>query len=228
MREVMTPTGSPEGSILTAMVSATASMRAPPKADAGIRYRLSEPMSIRMTCGATSPTNPIVPEKQTRIAVTRDTMIIMMMRVLRGLRPRDTDSLSVYDRRLSLALSSDKDTIPMAEAAITNGRCCHCMLPKVPKAHVYIWTYWVGEAMRFSIVVAALNTYITDTPTNIIIAGLMDFTIETPTMNNAGTRDRAKALTIMPAWPLRNGITDMPYTMARDIPKFAPEEIPVM
>ena len=61
--------GSSEGKIALEIVSADISRIAPPKKQAGIRMRLSGPRSRRRKWGTISPTNPMIPDTDTQIAV---------------------------------------------------------------------------------------------------------------------------------------------------------------
>ena len=68
---MMTPTGSSEGSIaMRPTVSQPTTMIPPNSAEAGIRNRLSEPITIRTICGAMSPTKPSSPATLTADAAS--------------------------------------------------------------------------------------------------------------------------------------------------------------
>lgn len=134
--DVITPTGRPVAVISTARQSAAARTNAPHAAEAGSRYLLSESMRILITWGATSPTNPIVPVKQTRVAVTRDTTAMVTRRTVLGLMPEETARFSSQERIFSLALSMDRRATPARVAHIRYGRVSQETLPRVPRPHM--------------------------------------------------------------------------------------------
>lgn len=61
MIAVTTPTGTPVDPTTLPMQSQAMRKNPPNAADAGIRYRLSDPRNILIIWGATSPTKPITP-----------------------------------------------------------------------------------------------------------------------------------------------------------------------
>lgn len=78
------------------------SIKIPPKTIAiGSIFLLSEPIIIRAVCGMTRPTHPIVPDRQTELAVIKVEEIMNIPRVVCGLIPTDCASLSTSERTLS-------------------------------------------------------------------------------------------------------------------------------
>lgn len=73
---VNTPTGISCCKIVLVSVSAVNKNSAPSKALIGMTLRLSAPINIRHKWGTTSPTKPIIPHKETAIAVRVTAVII--------------------------------------------------------------------------------------------------------------------------------------------------------
>lgn len=74
--------------------------------DAGIRYLLSPPMTMRTMCGATRPTNPMIPEKLIMAATLNATITISRVRKLSTSSPRLDALSSPRARRFSLLLQA--------------------------------------------------------------------------------------------------------------------------
>lgn len=88
MTAVTIPIGRSKLTTRCATMSANSMRAAPMRADAGTRCLLSEPMSSLAMCGATRPTNPIIPVKLTIPAARSDTIISVAMRTLLTSTPR--------------------------------------------------------------------------------------------------------------------------------------------
>lgn len=69
------------------MASDTTRSVAPIAIDGTTRNLLSPPRIRRTMCGATTPTNPMIPVNDTTLAAIRDTIIIILMRYLRTSTP---------------------------------------------------------------------------------------------------------------------------------------------
>lgn len=82
--------------------------------------------------------------------------------------------------------------------------------------------------MRFTIVLHALNRYITPMPMRIIMAGVTRLNLADSSIMAAGMRENTNALTTVAYSPLRPGSMHMPITMDRDAPRPAPEDMPVV
>ena len=81
IKEVMSPTGrsAPEIRIFESM-EATERIKAPKRAETGSRKRWSSPVSPLARWGATRPKNPMVPTKQTAVAVSSETSMMTWQR----------------------------------------------------------------------------------------------------------------------------------------------------
>lgn len=77
INEVINPIGrTVPGTINLLSIEAADKITAPNKAAVGNKKRLSSPTMLRAKCGAISPTKPIVPTKQTAVAVISETIIM--------------------------------------------------------------------------------------------------------------------------------------------------------
>ena len=92
--EETTPTGSPNVPATIAMQFATRRNSAPKAAEAGKRYLVSEPTKTLAMWGPTSPTKPMVPQKQTTTAVIIEMTTMQIIVILRVFMPREREVFS--------------------------------------------------------------------------------------------------------------------------------------
>lgn len=130
-----TPTGNPDNPITLDTQSDPINMSAPIDAEAGIIYLTLEPTNILAIWGETSPTNPIVPVKQTTIAVTNDIRIRTEILNELGFTPKLLAVLSPDDNALrDLAVNSDPIEI-MNMAIKIYGKISQLDFPNEPSDH---------------------------------------------------------------------------------------------
>ncbi len=89
MKAVIIPTGIMVGAMTILAIRSIPIRKAAPKTpDAGITNLLSPPIIMRVICGATNPTNPIVPVKHIIPAAASDATIITEILVRSTFTPR--------------------------------------------------------------------------------------------------------------------------------------------
>ena len=134
-RAVTTPTDNPVGPRHLATMSLNINIRPPMAAEHGIRYLALEPTSMRAMCGHTNPTKPIVPVKQTAIAVASEmtTRQRILMRV--GFSPNVLEGLSPAIRTFNLLDMNIMNAKIRANATMRYGMEDHPKLPSVPTDH---------------------------------------------------------------------------------------------
>ena len=89
------------------MVSQLTTISAPKRAEAGSRKRLSDPISIRMMCGAISPTNPSRPATLTADAASKAAVAISRKRTRSVFSPSPIATSSPSARMLSFPPSEN-------------------------------------------------------------------------------------------------------------------------
>ena len=119
--------------------------------------------------------NPIVPVNDTRVAVTRDTMISDRSLMRLAFTPRLTASLSHIARMLSFLDRSIMATTPTMAAETWNQMLSQVDFPRVPMFHTYISDRDSSDAVSFMNVVAAVKKYMTAIPMRIMVAGDTSF-----------------------------------------------------
>lgn len=107
MTDTMTPTLSSSGAMSVLEIRSATSMNSAPAAiEAGITNLLSPPMSILTMWGATSPTNPMMPQKLTMAATHTDTRIMQTVLNWLTFSPRLAALSSPRDIRFRLRLQA--------------------------------------------------------------------------------------------------------------------------
>ena len=117
-----TETGTSEAVIVRAAVSMKIMMLAPSSRQTGIRYRLSDPVSIRAACGTMSPIHPTCPHREITEAVTTVAHTISVMRRLRtstpAARASSSDRASTLSRHRRTTMPPEPMTMKGAASAI--------------------------------------------------------------------------------------------------------------
>jgi len=136
MNELITPTGIITGDInVLAIKSTLIRNAAPQRHDAGNTNLLSPPMIIRVMCGATNPTNAMVPVKQTIPAVASDATAISVILVLSTFMPRlfavSSPAASVLRSHAFIIRTGKQHASKMASVEALY----HVALPKLPIIH---------------------------------------------------------------------------------------------
>ena len=181
---------------------------------------------MRAMCGHTSPTNPIRPVKLTIPAVSMETMNRDASLRRLALIPMERADSSPVERTLRRRDMTISSTPAMKVNANMVAMWSHPFTSRVPTLQAKMLARVSASTQSLIMVVMALKMYITAIPAIIMVAGEAPRIFDTKTMTAMGTREKTNALATIPTPPAPTTVS--PNPMARDAPKEAPEETPVV
>ena len=149
----------------------------------------------------------------------------MAMRTLSTSMPRDLAYASPEFIAFSVLVRYWIATDPAATSASITGRSDHETPVMLPVVQARTCCDEFGSATSMKNCCSALNTYISDVPARITMAGEGFLNLDSARMTAAGTRPNTKALTTTPRSP---GTMHMPRVMAMVAPNAAADDIPVV
>jgi len=196
-KDVMIPIGMVTGEIrFIPIKSDTTNNNAPTNPETGTTKLLSPPPIKRVICGATRPTNPIVPVKQIVVEITNDDTISNIALVFSTFTPKLSASSSpelIKFKSFDLII---KNGVHINRIGVINDRVSHVPLDKLPTIQNSTSETSTESAKYCITVMLALNKWENAIPIKIIISGvvLFIFDIDKITMDVSIEKKNALAM----------------------------------
>ena len=143
--EVIIPIGSSDGAMIKrARISDNRRIIAPKRVEIGMRCLCFGPIISRAKCGDIRPTKPIIPQKETTIAVKTDAPKRSISRFFRILSPLETAVLSSIrskSREVASFFKKRKAMMQATKRTRARGQDEALRLPMVQKITLSIWCF---------------------------------------------------------------------------------------